>query len=507
MWRIACLLFVALTACGRIAFDPIDEDGGFTGSVEAYVKASNSASGDNFGAHRSVALSADGNTLAVGAPFEDSSAVGIDGDPANNAAPNSGAVYVFMRDANGWTPHAYVKASNTGGSDGFGVSVALSGDGNTLAVGAWYEDSGIVGNEADNSLAEAGAVYVFVRAAGTWAQQAYVKASAPGSSDFFGGAVALSADGNTLAVGAWLEDSAATGIGGDETNNAAPDSGAVYVFTRAGTTWSQEAYIKASNTDAVDNFGYVLSLAADGNTLAVRSAGESSAATGVDGNQADNSAAGSGAVYVFARVGTTWTQQAYLKASNTDSLDNFGYHLALSADGRTLAIGARFEDSAATGVGGDETNNTALESGAVYVFTRAGTAWMQEAYVKASNTGAGDIFGYAVAISGDGNVLVVGARDEDSSATGTAGDPADEGAPESGAIYIFVREGTSWSHSLYIKASNTNAGDLFGISVAISSDAVTVAASAEGEDSAATNVGGNQTDNSALDSGAVYVLR
>ena len=329
--------------------------------AEAYLKASNTDAGDDFG--WSVALS--GDTLAVGAPYEDSNATGFSPTTpttADNSANNSGAVYVFTRSGSTWSQQAYLKASNTDARDQFGHSVALSG--NTLAVGARYEESsatGVGGTETDNSAAVSGAVYVFTRIGSTWSQQAYLKASNTGVSDYFGSSVALS--GNTLAVGATGESSNATGVGGTETDNSAFQSGAVYVFTRSGSTWSQQAYLKASNTDARDQFGH--SVALSGNTLAVGARYEKSSATDVDGNQYDNSAPFSGAVYLFFGAGSTWLQQAYLKASNTDERDQFGSSVALS--GNTLAVGARYEDSNATGVNGNQRDRSALLSGAVYV--------------------------------------------------------------------------------------------------------------------------------------------
>jgi hypothetical protein len=272
-----------------------------------YFKASNTEARDAFG--RAVALSADGNTLAVGAVNEDSGAVGIDGDQGNNLALNSGAVYVFSRDSAGvWsgTP-TYVKASNTEANDFFGGAVALSADGNTLAVGALFEDSeavGIGGDQGNNltTASASGAVYVFSRdSAGVWGgTPTYVKASNTGAQDFFGRAVALSADGNTLAVGAIGEDSA--GISGN--NNDTPDSGAVYVYRRniAGI-WSDANYIKAStvaaNINVSDAFGGALALSADGNTLAVGATGEDSDAVGIGGDQGNSLALNSGAVYVY----------------------------------------------------------------------------------------------------------------------------------------------------------------------------------------------------------------
>jgi hypothetical protein len=410
---------------------------------EAYVKASNTGASDHFG--WSVALSGDGGTLAVGAYQEDSAATGVGGNQTSNAVADSGSVYVFRRSAGGvWAQEAYVKASNTGTSDRFGSSVALSGDGATLAVGAYGEDSattGIGGDQTSNAAATSGAVYVFRQSAGgMWAQEAYVKASNTGASDEFGWSVALSGDGATLAVGAWYEDSAATGVGGDESSNAANESGAVYVFRRsAGGVWAQEAYVKASNTDVNDSFGYSVALSGDGATLAVGAYQEGSAATGVGGDQTSEAANSSGAVYVFRRsVGGVWAQEAYVKASNTGAGDFFGYSVALSGDGATLAVGAYWEDSAATGIGGDQTNSGGRDSGAVYVFRRSTVGvWTQEAYVKASNTGTSDRFGYSVALSGDGATLAVGAYWEDSAATGIGGDQTSNAATDSGAVYVF----------------------------------------------------------------------
>lgn len=366
--------------------------------------------GQYFGA--AVALSADGNTIAVSAPGESSNATGINGDQANITAQNAGAVYVFAWTAGMWSMQAYVKASNTEAFDRFGSAVALSADGSTPTVGALNESSnatGIDGNQADNSAPGSGAVYVFTRAAGAWSQQAYVKASNTGGFDQFGGAVALAGDGNTLAIGAYGEASIANSVGGDQANDSAANAGAVYLFTRNAGTWLQQAYVKASNTDANDRFGQAVALSSDGNTLAAAAQNEASSARGIDGNQADNSATNAGAVYLFSRAGGTWSQQAYVKASNTEIDDGFGVAIALSHDGNTLAVGATGEDGNAKGVGGDQTDNSERIAGAAYVFTRAANLWSQQAYVKASNTERFDSFGAAVALSANGDTLAVGA--------------------------------------------------------------------------------------------------
>jgi FG-GAP repeat len=409
---------------------------GMTWNQQAYIKASNTGTGDLFGS--SVALSADGSTLAVAAVGESSKATGIDSFQSDNSAPGAGAVYVFTRSGTTWSQQAYLKASNTGAGDEFGFSVALSADGSILGAGARLEDSaatGIGGNQTSNSAGEAGAVYVFTRIGTTWSQQAYVKASNTNGGDDFGYSVALSADGATLAVGAFQEDGAATGINGNQASNSTLGAGAVYVFTRNGATWSQQAYVKASNTGAFDAFGFSVALSSDGSTLAVGAHSESSAATDVNGNQADNSAGGAGAIYVFTRGGTTWSQEAYIKASNTNANDLFGESVALSSDGSTLAVGA-LEDSSATGIDGNQADNSASLSGAVYEFTRSGTTWSQQAYVKATNTDASDLFGMSVALSNDGLTLAVGASWESSAATGIGGNQADNSASSAGAVYV-----------------------------------------------------------------------
>jgi VCBS repeat-containing protein len=223
-------------------------------------------------------------------------------------------------------------------------------------------------------------------------------------------------------------------VDGNQSDNSASLAGAAYVFTRDGTgAWSQQAYLKASNTESDDQFGG--SVAVDGDTAVVGARLEDSNATGVDGNQADNSAVNAGAAYVFTRDGTgAWSQQAYLKASNTDGGDEFGRSVAVAGD--TVVVGASGEDSNATGVDGNQADNSAVNAGAAYVFTRDGTgAWSQQTYLKASNTDGGDDFGFSVAV--DGDTVVIGAFMEASIATGVDGNEADNSASFAGAAYVF----------------------------------------------------------------------
>jgi hypothetical protein len=461
---------------------------------QTYVKPANPGVEDSFG----LCVAVSGETLVVGAPGEDSSSAGVNGNPSDESLTDSGAVYVFVRSGTFWLQQAYLKASNPGAFDRFGCAVDVAGD--TLVVGAQGEGSnatGVDGDPSNNSAGSSGAAYVFVRSGTTWSQQAYLKASNTGSNDRFGASVAIS--GNTVVVGATFEASNATGIDGNQASNSATESGAAYVFVRSGSTWSQQAYLKASNTGAFDRFGACVALDAD--TLVVGAERERSDATGVNGDQGNDDANSSGAAYVFVRSGTTWSQQAYLKASNTATEDAFGCSVTISGD--TIAVGARSEDSGSAGVGGNQADNSLGDSGAVYVFVRSAGTWTQQAYLKALTPGFGDNLGFSVSLAGD--FLLVGAFQEDSNATGMDGDATDNSALESGAAYLFVRHGSTWSQQAYLKALVGGAGDALGYSTA--ADGAHLVVGAVAEDSAAPGMAPDPTNNGASASGAVYVFR
>jgi hypothetical protein len=333
------------------------------------------------------------------------------------------------------------------------------------------------------------------------ALQAYVKPSNttlfPDLGEF-GRAVAL--DGDTLAVGA-VDPSCATGVNGNQMDRNCTAAGAVYVFTRTGATWSQQAYLKASNAEGGDEFGVSVSLSGD--TLAVGAPQEYSCAPGVNGNQADNGCTSAGAVYVFTRSGSTWSQQAYVKASNANAQNIFGWSVSLS--GNTLAVGAPNEKSCATGINGNQSDNGCGDqgngAGAAYIFTRSENVWTQEAYVKASNTRIGHAFGIDVSL--DGDTLAVGAATEDSCAIGIDGDQTSNSCRGAGAVYVYTRTAGVWTQQAYVKASNTDTGDVFGINVALNGDTLVVGARFEA--SCASGINGNQLDNG-CGGGAVYIF-
>ena len=438
-------------------------------------------------------LAFDANGAALRAWME------IRGEQLTICVDDSCAVYPITVDP--VLQYAYLKASNTDWYDEFGYSVAIWGD--TVAVGAVKEDSSsttINGDQhADDHVNDNyGAVYVFVREADTWRQQAYVKPPRAGRNYRFGTSVALSED--TLVVGEPNENRGFTGVNPPIIPGIFEhESGAAYVFTRNGITWSEQAYIKASNTDEDDGFG--TSVAISGDTLVIGAPDEES---GIPGVQSDNTTRRAGAAYVFTRTGTTWTQEAYLKAPDPDIDDDFGASVAVS--GGLIAVAAHRDDSGGVGVNsGLEADNSLWRSGAVHVFRRSGSAWVADAFLKASNPGTEDGFGHSLAILN--NTLVVGSFGEDSSATGVnSPGQADNSADSSGAAYVFFRSNGAWQQEAYLKASNTDAGDFFGLSVAVATNAVLVGAPFEGGRASLLNYG-SQTDNSLQNSGAAYLFR
>jgi len=225
------------------------------------------------------------------------------------------------------------------------------------------------------------------------------------------------------------EDSAATGIGGNQLDNSMFDSGAVYIFERSlSNDWTQQTYLKAPNTGTNDCFGISVDLL--GNTLVVGAIGEASSSSN---NPSDNSIIEAGAVYVYTQTGTNWTQQAYLKAPFADARDKFGASLSLSDT--HLAVGAPGESSNAQGINGDQANNSAPRSGAVYVFRSIRNGWDLQAYIKAKNAGVSDFFGSTLELSNQ--MLLVGSEGESSSAVGIGGEPSDNSLIRSGAAYLY----------------------------------------------------------------------
>jgi hypothetical protein len=306
-----------------------------------------------------------------------------------------------------WSQQAELLASDRANLDKLGYSVAIDGD--IAIVGAYLDD---------NTVTDGGAAYIFTRTGTTWTEEAKIVASDRANNDYFGYSVAIS--GDTVIVGAWRDDNS---------------RGAAYIFTRSGTTWTQQAKIRSSDSLGVSSFGN--SVAIDGDTAIVGSYGTLNEA---------------GAAYIFTRTGTTWTQQVKILASDYTTGAKFGWSVSISVD--TAIVGAYSDD------------NTVTDGGAAYIFTRSGTTWAEEAKIVASDFKMFDEFGRSVAISGD--TVIVGAWRERTVARA------------SGAAYIFTRSGTTWTEQAKLIASDAELDDYFGSSVALEGDTAVVGAYWEG---------------------------
>lgn len=462
-----------------------------------YFKASNTDAGDRFGS--AVAVSADGSTMAVGAPMEASAASGIGGNAQDDSLPGAGAVYVFGRQGGAWTQLAYVKASQPERDAFFGASVALSGDGQALAVGAPGQDRpahiGTSGLRADDS----GVVYLFTRSGTAWSQETVIFDSEGPSLTAYGSRVALSQDGATLAVGSPGDARRYEGVRTSippwdrfatiATNVA---YGGVHVYTRVGATWALDAYIKAEVSDPGAMFGDGLALSGDGKVLAVGAPGPYHADWGVGET-----------VSMYARGMSGWSLQQKLRPAGLTENNRFGGAVALSGDGSTVAVGANWESGGGRGVDAVAASSSE-RSGAVYVYRQTSpTAWTQQAYLKSSNASLGDWFGASVALSADGNILVAGAPLEDSAATGINGGQSMLTAANSGAAYVFGRSGTTWSQGAYLKAGN--ASQWFGGALGLSADGRMLAVGAAQEDQPGTGIQAPQAAPVAPEAGAVYL--
>ncbi len=350
---------------------------------QAALHANDAGGRDFFG--QSVCLS--GGTLVVGSSHD------------NITTIDQGSAYVFVGSGSNWSQQAKLLPLDPIANAHFGAAVALSGD--TAAIGS-----------PNAFTTSQGAAYVLVRSGTSWTQQAKLVANDGAAGDMLGCSIAIDAD--TLAVGVPYRDDQGT------------DSGGVYVFVRSGTSWSQQAKLLPAGGAAGDQFGTSVSL--QGDTLAV----------GVP--KRDGASLDMGAVYVFVRSGSSWTQQAVLSASDAAGGDGFGRSVCLASD--ALVIGANQKDE------------HGIDSGAAYVFTRSSTVWTQQTKLVPGDGSSFANFGRAVAMV-NGTILVGACQDR---VTG----------PSSGSAYVFVGSGASWTQANKLTPVISAAGDFFASSVSLS---------------------------------------
>lgn len=365
---------------------------GVPNHLQTKLVADDGDSEDHFGS--SVAL--DGDTAVVGTP----------GDEDPNGS-EGGSVYVFTRTGGVWSQQSKLSAGDGDSDDRFGFSVAIAG--NMIVIGA-------PGDEDPNG-SEAGSAYVFTYSGGNWSQQTKLDASDGQSGDELGFTVAI--DGDTAVIGARSATVTDPTLGSVR-------AGATYVFTRSGTTWTEQEKLVVSDSP---NDDLVSAVAIDGDTLVVGDEGDSSGSSGGDL---------SGAAYVFTRSAGTWSSPTKILAGDRSRFDEFGN--AVAVDGDTIVVGAN---------GADDPNGE--HAGAAYVFTLSSSGWAQQAKLVASDGTRGDQFGYSVAL--DGDTIVIG--------------PFGVDDPEGGSAYVFTRDGSTWSETTLLTPDDGDKGDNFGGSVAL----------------------------------------
>lgn len=390
---------------------------------EAYIKSPNPDSSDFFGTDVAV----EGNILVIGAEEEDSFTAGINGE-SNNLGTNVGAAYVYERVDGVWELVAFLKADNPDTNDFFGHEVAISN--RTIVVGSLFEDTSIGGvNPApNNSNVNTGAAYVFREVDGVWEQEAFLKASNPERSDHFGESVAIS--GDTIVVGATLEDSPASQVNGSQ-GNGGTNVGAAYVYERNNGVWAQQAYLKPTNPDVSDHFGTSVSISGD--IVVVASQFEDGGNPNVDSNPFDNSVRSAGAAYVFDRDSNgDWDFRTYLKSPNPEIDDQFGFSVSVSGD--FIVVGEFGEDSVSIGPDGVG-DNSVPDAGAAYVYQIVNDDVELVSVLKSLVPGTGDMFGFNVAVSG--TTIAAGAQLEDSVTNEVNGDANNNDAEDSGGVFLY----------------------------------------------------------------------
>jgi len=404
----------------------------------------------------SVAISGDGNTTIVGARTEDG--------PPSAPSPNSGSAYIFTRTGSSWDTGTKIRAPDLEAGNQFGYSVSISNDGNTAIVSA-HNQSGPP-SEPPSIRDLCGAAYIFTRTDGSWDTGTKIRAPDPQIYDSFGFSVAISGDGNTAIVGAYVED----GTSPSYTFN----SGAAYIFTRTSGSWDTGTKIVASDAQGGDYFGFRVAISDDGNTAIVGAENEDR-----PGQPTSDQA---GAAYIFTRTNGSWDTGTKIVASDREYRDLFGYSVAISGDGNTAIVGAIDEDGTSPDAG--------FNSGAAYIFTRTDGSWDTGTKIRAPDPETQDYLGYSVSLSYDGNTAIVGSRYEDG--------PPSAPVESQGSVYIFTRTNGSWDTGTKITNPDPEQSDYFGGSVSISSDGNTIIAGAYTDDGTSPDVNFN--------SGAAYIF-
>lgn len=396
----------------------------FEGIEKGKFIAPDGASSDYFG--YCVAVSYSGETIAVGAYGDD------------DKGSNSGSAYVYRRNGTTWSFHKKIVPVDGFKNDYFADNLAVSGDGNRIAIGSHQDD-----DKGTNS----GSAYVYVLQDNDWVLEAKLTASTGASGDYFGKAVDINHSGNRVVVGAYTDDDLGT------------DSGSAFVYVRNGSVWTQEAILRSPTGRASDYFGRAVAISGDGLTI-------------ISGAyQDDDEGTNSGAAFLYRYINGTWGFLTKLLHTDVAASDYFAWSVDLSYNGKFAIISSYCDD--------DRGSN----SGSVHIFTEIDGTWAREIKLVPSDGAAKDYFGYSVSMSNNGKSIAISSHLDD-----------DGGQSASGSIYFYNRIDGVWTLFKKLYASDSAASDYFGFSTALSGNGKVVVA------------GSYMNDDKGTSSGSAYVF-
>lgn len=362
-------------------------------TVNQIILSSDFSNGDQFGIDS--AISQDGNTVVIG---------------ANKKNSSTGAAYVFINSGGSWTQQAKLTPTPSTVGAEFGISVAISNDGNYIAVGAYLDPSVV------SPAGAVGSVYIFKRTGSTWAQEARI--TPPNSTNLrFGREVDFNSDATYIAIGDF----------NDNTNYSV--GGSVCVYTRSGTVWTLQQRIVPSDNGPELYFGHSCSISDNGDVLLV-------------GAATDFISTGPGSAYIFRRSGSVWSQEVKLPLTGLAIDDFIGWSVTLSKDGNTAFVGGQYNDI------------SNLDDGIVWVYTYTGSSWNEGTILPPDIDSGQKGFGVHCASSSNGNKLLIVAHQSEVN-----------GVTNAGAVYAYERIGGIWNLKMVIPSPNPITNGFFGLAI------------------------------------------
>jgi hypothetical protein len=386
---------------------------------ETQILSGSTDASDQFG--WSVAINSIGDTIIIGAWQDERT-----GQPVGQ---NEGLAYIFKSSSVGWYQEQTLSGTlATGSSDFFAFSVSLNSFGDRAAVGA-YQDENLTGNT------NIGLTYIFKSGSSGWIQEQILSGTlASGGGDAFGWTLAMNSVGDRIVIGAT----------GDERTTGASSEGLAYIFVSGTSGWIQEHILSGSlATGSSDNFGKSVAINSLGDRIIIGADQDEIPPSTIDAQ---------GLAYIFKSGSSGWVEEQILSGVfAVDTFDRFGASVSINSIGDVVVVGASQ----------DETTSSLPAQGLAYIFKSGSSGWFQQQILTGSLAGTTDLFASSVSINTSGNILVVGATFDEGII----------GSSSVGLAYVFVSSSNGWNETKILSGSlAVNASDNFGKSVAISSN-------------------------------------